>query len=115
MIRASVRSGDLVGRLGGEEFGVFLPGARLDNANDVAERIREVISDTLFEPGGKRCLLTVSVGGVVFEDQLMFDELFEAAEQELLSAKDGGRNRTALRVMSSLRDNGNTGVARTSA
>ena len=100
VIRASVRSGDLVGRLGGEEFGVFLPGARLENANDVAERVRGIISDTLFEPGGKRCLLTVSVGGVVFEDQLMFDELFEAAEEELLSAKAGGRNRTALRVMS---------------
>ena len=87
MIRASVRSGDLVGRLGGEEFGVFLPGARKENAEDIAERVRKVIADTLFEPGGKRCLLTVSVGGVVFEDQLIFDELFEAAEQELVSAK----------------------------
>ena len=115
VIRASVRSGDLVGRLGGEEFGVFLPGAHRDNANDVAERIREVISDTLFEPGGERCLLTVSVGGVVFEDQLMFDELFGTAEQELLSAKNGGRNRTALRVMSSIPSNENRGVVRTSA
>jgi diguanylate cyclase len=99
VIRASVRSGDLVGRLGGEEFGVFLPGARKENAEDVAERVRKVIAETLFEPGGKRCLLTVSVGGVVFQDQLIFDELFEAAEQELLSAKQSGRNRTRLRAM----------------
>ena len=105
MIRASVRSGDLVGRLGGEEFGVFLPSARKENAEDVAERVRKVIADTLFEPGGKRCLLTVSVGGVVFEDQLIFDELFEAAEQELLSAKrNGERGRIALTVMSSSAD-----------
>jgi diguanylate cyclase (GGDEF)-like protein len=99
VIRASLRSGDLVGRLGGEEFGVFLPGARRENAEDIAERVRKVIADTLFEPGGKRCLLTVSVGGVVFEDQLIFDELIEAAEEELLSAKNAGRNRTAVRAM----------------
>jgi diguanylate cyclase len=98
VIRASVRSGDLVGRLGGEEFGIFLPGARLANAEDVAERVRKVIADTLFEPGGKRCLLTVSVGAIVFEDQLVFDELIEAAEEQLLLAKDSGRNRTALRA-----------------
>ena len=99
VIRSSVRSGDLVGRLGGEEFGVFLPSARKENAEDVAERVRRIIADTLFEPGGKRCLLTVSVGGVVFEDQLIFDELFEAAEQELLSAKQNGRNRTRVRAI----------------
>lgn len=98
-IRASIRSGDLAGRLGGGEFGVFLPGARHDNAEDVAERVRNVIADTLFEPGGKHYLLTVSVGGVVFEEQLTFDELFEAAEVELLSAKKSGRNHTALRIM----------------
>jgi diguanylate cyclase len=103
-IRASVRSGDLVGRLGGEEFGVFLPGARQENAKHVAERIRQVIADTLFEPGGKRCLLTVSVGGVVFEDQFIFDELFEHAERELNSAKQAGRDRVALRVMTPLQD-----------
>jgi diguanylate cyclase (GGDEF)-like protein len=96
VMRASVRSGDLVGRLGGEEFGIFLPNARRENADDVAERVRKVIADTLFEPGGKRCLLTVSVGGIVFEDQLVFDELFEAAEEQLLAAKQGGRNRTSI-------------------
>lgn len=96
VLRASVRSGDLVGRLGGEEFGIFLPNARRENADDVAERVRKVIADTLFEPGGKRCLLTVSVGGIVFEDQLVFDELIEAAEEQLLLAKNGGRNRTSI-------------------
>lgn len=96
VIRASVRSGDLVGRLGGEEFGIFLPNAHCENADEVAERVRKVIADTLFEPGGKRCLLTVSVGGVVFEDQLAFDALFEAAEQQLALAKTDGRNRASI-------------------
>ena len=95
-IKESVRSGDLVGRIGGEEFGVFLPGANLENAEDVAERIRNLIAETLFEPGGKRCMLTVSVGAVVFEDQLEFDALFRAADQQLISAKKGGRNRVVM-------------------
>jgi diguanylate cyclase len=99
VVRSSVRSGDLVGRLGGEEFGVFLPGAQRNNAEDIAERIRNAIADTLFEPGGRRCLLTVSVGGVVFEDQLIFDELVEAAEEQLHSAKRNGRNRTSIGVL----------------
>ena len=114
-IRASVRSGDLVGRLGGEEFGVFLPGARKENAEDIAERVRKVIADTLFEPGGKRCLLTVSVGGVVFEDQLIFDELFEAAEQELVSAKHGGRDRVVLTLMPALQRHEGSNVIRARA
>lgn len=98
-IKKSVRSGDLVGRVGGEEFGVFLPGASRDKAETVAERIRSVIAETLFEPGGKRCLLTVSVGAVVFEDQLEFDDLYRAADQELHAAKVNGRNRAELREM----------------
>ena len=99
VIRGSVRSGDLVGRLGGEEFGIFLPNARRENAEDVAERVRKIIADTLFEPGGRHCLLTVSIGGIVFENQLIFDELIEAAEEQLLSAKRSGRNRIAINAI----------------
>lgn len=98
-IKASVRSGDLVGRLGREEFGVFLPGANRDNAAGVAERTRAAIANTLFEPGGKRCLLTVSVGAVVFEDQIEFGDLFRTADEVLLSAKKAGRNRTELTLI----------------
>ena len=95
-IKACLRSGDLVGRTGGEEFGVFLPGATENNAAHVAERIRSVISETLFEPGGKQCSLSVSVGAVVFESQLAFDDLFRAADTVLSTAKKEGRNRAKV-------------------
>jgi diguanylate cyclase (GGDEF)-like protein len=98
-IRASVRSGDLVARLGRERFGVLLPGASRDDAANVAERLRRVLEETVFEPGGERCRLTVSVGGVVFEDQLGFDDLSRTADEVLLTAKKAGSNRTELRVM----------------
>ena len=95
-IKACLRSGDLVGRLGGEEFGVFLPGASGPNATRVAERITSVISETLFEPGGTQCDLTVTVGAVVFESQLAFDELFRAATSTLTKARMEGRNRARI-------------------
>ncbi len=104
VIRASVRSGDLVGRLGGEEFGIFscsAHGAERRRSN-VAERVRKVtLSRTLCSSrAANAALLTVSVGGIVFEDQLIFDELIEAAEEQLLSAKTNGRNRTSIGAVS---------------
>lgn len=98
-IKSSVRAGDLVGRIGGEEFGVFLPGASRENAERVAERIRGSISDTILEPGGRNCPLTVSVGAVLFEDQLEFDELFRKADGRLSEAKARGRNRVEFAEM----------------
>ncbi|HYI30006.1 MAG TPA: GGDEF domain-containing protein, partial [Bradyrhizobium sp.] len=95
-IKACLRSGDLVGRLGNEEFGVFLPGAAEHNAARVAERVRSVISETLFEPGGTRCELTVTVGAVVFESQLAFDDLFRAAASTLTTARMEGSNRARI-------------------
>lgn len=93
VIRASVRAGDLVGRVGGQEFGVFLPGASRANAEDVAERIRAAIAELDFGPGRERGLLTVSVGAALFEEEVEFEEIFRAASQRVRQAKDAGRNR----------------------
>ncbi len=95
-IRGQVRKGDLVGRLGGEEFGVFLPGASQENAVSVAERIRRAVNEMSFRPRGTRHPLSVSVGGVSFEDQLEFVELYRIADRRLYQAKNGGRNRIEL-------------------
>ena len=95
-IRTSVRSGDLVGRLGGEEFGVFLPGANEANAADVAERIRRAIADAVFLPNGARHPLSVSVGGAVYDARIDFSDLFRIADQRLYEAKEAGRNRVQL-------------------
>lgn len=92
-VKASVRSGDLVGRIGGEGFGIFLPGTSRENAERVAERIRGTVSETILEPGGRKLPLSVSVGAVLFEDQLEFDDLFRKADDRLTEAKARGRNR----------------------
>jgi len=91
-----LRAPDLVGRLGGEEFGVFLPGATTEQAEHVAERIRQTVNDAEFMPAGAPHLLSVSVGGAVFENELPFAELFRLADQQLYAAKQAGRNRVAI-------------------
>lgn len=91
-IKSNVREGDLVGRIGGEEFGVFLVGATLDTAQRVAERIRLAIADVSFTPDGDGHPLSVSVGGAFFEGSIAFAELFRIADQRLYGVKQMGRN-----------------------
>lgn len=90
-IRSSVRSGDIVGRLGPSEFGVFLPGATEENARDVGERIRAEVAKVYFAPDGQQNALSVSVGGVIYENESRFDDLFRAAGQRLSNVEGTGK------------------------
>jgi diguanylate cyclase len=95
-IRSAVRQGDLVGRLGGEEFGVFLVDADYETAIIVAERIRARVAGIAFTPDGAQHPLSVSIGGATASDRVRFTELFRVADQQLYGAKDSGRNRIEL-------------------
>lgn len=95
-IKGMLRNVDLVGRIGGEEFGVFLPGAAPDQAATVAERIRVSVTSAEFAPDGKRYDLSVSVGGAAFARRLPFGDIFRIADQQLYLAKQRGRNRTSV-------------------
>lgn len=90
-IRSSVRSGDVIGRLGPSEFGVFLPGATEANARDVGERIRAEVAKVYFAPDGQQNALVASVGGVIFENEARFDDLFRAAGQHLSNVEGTGK------------------------
>lgn len=93
-IRTSIRSGDIVGRISANEFGIFLPGAGREQAVQVGERIRADVNAAYFTPAEKAGLLEVSVGGVVFEKNLSFDDMFRATEQ--LMAEAGPADRIQL-------------------
>jgi diguanylate cyclase (GGDEF)-like protein len=89
-IRKSLRSFELVYRIGGEEFLVLLPGVALAEAVDVAERVRHSVLGA--RPGG----LEVTISGGVAAgsgSEIRYDRLFRAADQALLAAKRGGRDR----------------------
>jgi diguanylate cyclase len=95
-IKTSVRDTDLVGRIGGEEFGVFLRGADFDTSERIAERIRAAIAAVSFTPAGATHPLSVSVGGAFFRGRIAFADLFRIADQRLYGAKQSGRNRVVL-------------------
>jgi diguanylate cyclase len=95
-LRATVRAGDIVGRLGGEEFGIFLPNISPVSAGRVAERLRVAVADTGFIAEGKRHPLSVSIGGVVFDDEASFEALFQQADDRLYYAKQTGRNKVVM-------------------
>ena len=96
-IRLNLRERDLVGRIGGEEFSVFLPGTTETQAKNVAERIRESVDLIRFLPRGRSCPLSVSVGGTFFQgDGASFSSLYRAADQLLYEAKRNGRNKVVV-------------------
>lgn len=91
---AAMRPGDEIGRLGGEEFGVLLPGATRQDASGVAERLRAIVDATPFPIGADTCVpVTISLGVAGAEGQVSVDQWLEAADEALYSAKATGRNR----------------------
>lgn len=95
-LRVTVRAGDIVGRLGGEEFGIFLPNIDRVSAGRVAERLRLAVADIAFIAEGRRHPLSISIGGVVFDDAASFEILFHEADERLYHAKQTGRNKVAM-------------------
>ncbi|MCO5156199.1 MAG: GGDEF domain-containing protein [Aquamicrobium sp.] len=96
-IRSGVRAGDIVGRIGGEEFAAFLSGATQDEALIVAERIRLGVEGLRFSPGeGKYLPLSVSIGAARLRPHLSWSQLMREADSRLYEAKARGRNRVVF-------------------
>ncbi|MDP2110770.1 MAG: diguanylate cyclase [Thiobacillus sp.] len=93
VLQKSVRESDLVGRYGGEEFLVLLPHTDLDKALNVAEKIRQAVSEMPVEGMGEQ-RLTISIGVAGFPDIKAdnADDLVRKADEALYRAKGGGRN-----------------------
>jgi diguanylate cyclase (GGDEF)-like protein len=95
-IRQTLRQTDLVGRIGGEEFAIMLPGATHDQGRVAAERLCQAVTEIYFAPQGRRHPLSISVGGASFQGRHGLSPLFIAADAELYTAKREGRNRVVV-------------------
>jgi len=95
VLRTSAREIDRVGRYGGEEFVVLLPGSNVEDAAAFAERVRRAVEATEFAyPGGTvRRTLSAGVAAWPHPDVRHQEALVKAADDALYAAKEFGRNR----------------------
>ncbi|MCY7354706.1 MAG: GGDEF domain-containing protein [Lysobacter sp.] len=96
-LREMIGAGDLLGRYGGEEFIVLLPGATSDSARQLGERIRLAVESQHIEWNGTSLPITVSVG-VATRSALEQTPTatIERADKALYAAKRSGRNRVCV-------------------
>jgi diguanylate cyclase (GGDEF)-like protein len=89
-MRKSLRSFELIYRLGGEEFLVVLPGIELQDGVVVADRLRSTLEAA--RPGGLVVTASFGVSAAAGKD-VNYARLFKAADEALYEAKEAGRNR----------------------
>lgn len=90
------RAGDVVARIGGEEFLLILPDTEVTAARVLAERIRTAIGDHPLLVDHQRIPITVSLGVAGGQGKVDLDQLTAEADRAMYLAKRGGRNRVAV-------------------
>jgi diguanylate cyclase (GGDEF)-like protein len=100
LLRASLRRTDVVGRVGGEEFAVILPGDGLDQVAVVGEKLRRAVEALPPVRGGSTSdvtPVTLSIGGASEQPETLDAQaLVSSADQALYAAKRNGRNQVRL-------------------
>jgi len=93
-LRAGVRSVDVVARIGGEEFAILLPETSLEEARQVAERLRFGFANQAVVWRDQQVLITASFGVTAIDDECTdLEMMMKRADQALYRAKQTGRNR----------------------
>lgn len=95
LCRKMLREVDILGRLGGEEFGIVFPETALNEAVDVAERLRQMIAATeILVKDDLKLNIAVSIGVATLSDkETTFSALLNQADQAMYEAKRMGRNK----------------------
>ena len=101
----AIRTIDIVGRIGGEEFLILLPETGADGAAQIAERLREHIANTTNETSALTPIrITISIGIAIFNPDdnprmsrsIALNELISKADLAMYLAKNEGRNRVSF-------------------
>jgi diguanylate cyclase (GGDEF)-like protein len=97
LAKQRLRRVDLLGRLGGEEFGILLPGTDSTGAVLFAERFRRYVADTPAQSGDGPIPFTISIGIAMFNSRdVAADSIMARADMALYRAKAHGRNRVEM-------------------
>jgi diguanylate cyclase (GGDEF)-like protein len=97
-LRGALRPGDVLARMGGEEFALVLPGVTPEQALPLVERLRAAVTTAVAHPGAPEFAVTLSAGiaAVTGHGPAAMEEGLRAADAALYAAKEGGRNRAVL-------------------
>lgn len=96
LLKQRFRSTDVIGRLGGEEFGVVLSGTGQEDAVRIVNEVRESFAAMRFEAGSDSFAASFSAGISTYPEAMTVKSLCDAADQALYAAKDAGRNRVTV-------------------
>lgn len=93
-----LRTDDILGRFGGEEFVILLPETKLEDAHIIAERLRHLIAHTPIETEIGPINTTISIGVALVEksDPATIKQLLSRADRAMYLAKQAGRNRVII-------------------
>lgn len=96
-LKHNLRSIDILGRYGGEEFVILLPETSVEMACDVAERLRQIVEKKPFTPNKLSLPITVSIGvATTTGERCSLETLIEHADHAMYRSKDAGRNQVHL-------------------
>ncbi|KTC89799.1 Stalked cell differentiation-controlling protein [Fluoribacter dumoffii] len=95
LLRRDLRSTDLVGRIGGEEFAIILPNVSEKNTLEAAEKLRSLAENNHLDmPSGQKINYTISIGAYISNvTHSTVEEFLDEADKALYQAKNSGRNR----------------------
>lgn len=100
IIKNTIRTTDVFGRIGGEEFAILMPETDIKNAENLAERIRINISNHESILEGNNVNVTVSIGlSFMNKNDKIIQNILRHADLALFRAKENGRNQTQLANM----------------
>jgi diguanylate cyclase len=92
ILKSSVRSVDFVARYGGEEFVLIFERTELEDATQIAEKLRKAVQDCEFHFKSTPVEVTISFGLTETKSNDSIEDIFARADDALYEAKKGGRN-----------------------
>ncbi len=96
-LRMPLRQNDIIGRIGGEEFAVFLPDTEIKPALKIAEQLRYAVESIEFHPVEEQDYpLSISIGLTLSAPAYTTSQLMRMADQSLYQAKANGRNQIVV-------------------
>jgi len=95
-LRSTLRSCDILGRWGGEEFILILSETDAEGAKTIAEKIRSHIETSAFISEKDKINITISLGGTMYNNGMNLDNNLEIADKALYESKENGRNRVTF-------------------